>query len=78
MKFLTQFMFMCAIAAGLAVSANAQKHDPKNRPKDPPPVITPGDKNKPKDPPKNNDGRRGPKKPGMAFLVAGKEIEFEI
>jgi hypothetical protein len=80
MRFLRHILFTCAVVAGLAVGASAQKNDQKKPPpKGPPPVITPGDKNRPREnPPRNSGGDRGGKKPGLAFFVAGKEVEIDF
>jgi hypothetical protein len=72
MKLVKQLMFTIVLAAGLSVSAMAQKDDQK---KPPPkggntPVINPREK-PPKDPPKDD---KKPKKPGMAFAVKPGQI----
>lgn len=55
MKDLTRILFVCAMMAGLAVAASAQKGGDKPHPKPPPPVVNPA-------PPKPKEDR--PKKPG--------------
>lgn len=59
--------------AGLTLAVSAQKNDQKKPPKDPPPVVNPGQK-PPKDrPPKEEK----PKKPNMSFFVFVKPSDLD-
>jgi hypothetical protein len=81
MKVFKQTILMSTLIMAFSVLASAHKNDQKKPPpKDPPPVITPGDKNRPREnpPPRNNDRDRGGKKPGIAFVVAGKELTIQF
>jgi len=74
MKTLRQLIFIFVAVAGLTLGAAAQENDQKKPPKDPPPVINPGDK-KPKDkPPKDTK----PKKPGISYFIAGKQSNIDL
>ena len=72
MKSLRQIIFAIAVVIGLALSASAQKNDPKPRPPKDPKVIKPGDK-----PPRDNRPKGGdkPQKPGMSFYLISVKPE---
>lgn len=74
MKTLRQLLFIFAAVAGLTFGVSAQKHDQKKPPKDPPPVINPGQKPPKERPPKETK----PKKPGMSYFVAGKPSDLDL
>jgi hypothetical protein len=78
MKTLRQFIFTLIAVIGLSMAVSAQKNDPKKqRPKDPPPVINPGDKKtKPKENPPRDEKK--PKKPGMAFFVYSNNSRIDL
>ena len=61
MRILTKILFICAMTAGLAMTAAAQKDGGKKPPKPPPPVVNPAPR-----PPKDSDK---PKRPGHEAVV---------
>jgi len=78
MKTLKQFIFTIVAVIGLSIAVSAQKNEPKKqRPKDPPPVINPGEKQRPKENPPRREDKK-PKKPGMAFMVYLKETQINL
>lgn len=74
MKTLRQFIFIFVAVTGLTLGVSAQKNDQKKPPKDPPPVINPGQKPPKERPPKETK----PNKPGMSFFIAGKETHIDL
>ncbi len=68
MKALKKILFLLGITAALAMTASAQRNDPKKPPppKEKPPVVTP----QPKDPPKD------PKKPDKpAYVIVATKFD---
>ena len=59
MRILTKILFICAMTAGLAVAASAQKDGDKTLTRRPPPVINPAPRPAPEK----------PKKPGHEAVV---------
>lgn len=74
MKTLRQLIFIFVAVTGLTLAVSAQKNDQKKPPKDPPPVINPGDK-KPKERPPREDK---PKKPGISYFIAEKQADLDL
>lgn len=68
MKILTKLLFMCAVVAGLAVGASAQKNDDQKKVKPPPPVINPAPPKPKEDKPKGS-GTQG----AVIWIRTGKE-----
>ena len=74
MKTLKQLIFIFVAVAGLTLGVAAQKNDQKKPPKDPPPVINPGQKPPRERPPKEIK----PNKPGMSYFIAGRQSDLAL
>ncbi len=69
MKFLQKIIFLVGVTVALALTASAQREDPKKPPpKEKPPVVTP----QPKNPPPKDDPKK-PKKP--AYELVGMRFD---